>query len=241
MDPPPDLAVPPPPLSLAAAHGMVRIFLARHWAAGLRGVLPARPPAPARTRHAGPRAAAGRHPPPSDENQQQHHAPLSGTVLEIGAGDGMWGPTLAALPGVTRVYGVEPNLESAAVLRRRVAEAGVEGKYEVVPTGVEELLRREGGRLEVDCVVSVLCLCSIPDPEANIKVIAGCLARGGRWYVYEHVRVEGCGVGMRLYQREFSGLFLPFFFFLFFVSHGLFAALAREVRTGREAESLTSP
>jgi SAM-dependent methyltransferase len=155
------------------------------------------------------------------ESPTEVHPPIGGVVLEVGAGSGMWADVLASAPGVTRVLGVEPNLESAAALRRKVEESGVGNVYEVVPVGIEELAGDETGRLRVaegeekkamarghveeesvDCIVSVLSLCSIPDPERNIAALYRLLRPGGRWYVYEHVRVneEKAGRAMGMYQ-----------------------------------------
>ena len=85
-------------------------------------------------------------------------------------------------------------------------ELGLGDKYEVLPVGVEELATgdwiKEG---KVDCIVSVLTLCSIPEPEKNIRLLYGYLKTKGRWFVYEHVRTDftsKAGVGMRLYQGE---------------------------------------
>ncbi|KAG7147170.1 hypothetical protein HYQ46_004003 [Verticillium longisporum] len=114
--------------------------------------------------------------------------------------------------GVQRVFGVEPNAASQPALQRRVKEAGLDGVYEVVPVGIEELgdASRWDGKIEpesVDCIVSILCLCSIPDQEANIATLYGYLKKGGRWYVYEHVQAKR-NLFMKLYQR-FVNLFWP--------------------------------
>ncbi|KAJ4267729.1 hypothetical protein NW762_003844 [Fusarium torreyae] len=152
--------------------------------------------------------------------------PINGVVLEIGAGTGMWADVFAKVNGgvsdegdaegevrrrkggngLTRVYGIEPNPKSAATLRRRVKEIGLDGVYEVVPVGIESLNDPEAwdGRIEpgsVDCIVTILCLCSIPEPEKNIKLLYESLKKGGRWYAYEHVRVnENKGFFLRVYQ-----------------------------------------
>ncbi|KAI2640297.1 S-adenosyl-L-methionine-dependent methyltransferase [Xylaria nigripes] len=111
---------------------------------------------------------------------------------------------------ITRVYGVEPNAAHHAALRRAVEAAGLEGIYEIVPVGIEDLsssrgsqLRKWDGSIEpgsVDCIVSVLCLCSIPDQERHVRELYELLRPGGRWYVYEHVRCEYSWY-MRFYQR----------------------------------------
>ncbi|KAF6817942.1 methyltransferase domain-containing protein [Colletotrichum sojae] len=149
------------------------------------------------------------------------HAPVSGVVLEIGPGSGYWvnvfssssspdKQTPASLPpkiadGVKRVYGVEPNVEVHPALRQRVREAGLEETYEIVPAGIESLSDPAawGGKIEkgsVDSIVSILCLCSIPEPEKNIPELYSYLKKGGRWYLYEHVQVSR-NWPLRLYQR----------------------------------------
>ncbi|RYO85157.1 hypothetical protein DL764_009224 [Monosporascus ibericus] len=123
---------------------------------------------------------------------------------------------------ITRVYGVEPNRAQHASLRRRVEAAGLADVYRIAPVGIEDLGDAEkwgrydqgegAGGIEkgsVDCIVSILCLCSIPDPERNIRELYGYLREGGRWYVYEHVRCD-YGWHMRAYQR-FLNLFWPVF------------------------------
>ncbi|KAH6891417.1 S-adenosyl-L-methionine-dependent methyltransferase [Thelonectria olida] len=144
--------------------------------------------------------------------------PISGVVLEIGAGTGMWADVFAKVSksaavdgGLQRVYGIEPNPQSAATLTQRVKELGLQDLYQVVPVGIEQLndATAWGGRIEpgsVDCIVTILCLCSIPEPEKNIRLLYECLKKGGRWYAYEHVRCERGGYTMRFYQW-FTNLF----------------------------------
>jgi SAM-dependent methyltransferase len=151
-------------------------------------------------------------------DSQRVGVPASGTVIEVGAGSGMWvglfaEPSLRgrgsenedgsdSTPllrqrkgeeqkgGVTKVYGVEPNPDMHPLLRESIANAGLDdGTYEIVPVGIESLAS-EGRvpRESVDCIVSILCLCSIPDPERNIRELYSYLKPGGRWYVMEHVR-----------------------------------------------------
>jgi ubiquinone/menaquinone biosynthesis C-methylase UbiE len=161
------------------------------------------------------------------------HTPVGGVVIEVGAGSGMWvsvfkdrdketsgsGTGVAEGAGevarrrggpgkVTKVYGVEPNKDVHAELYQRVRDAGLEDTYEVVPVGIESLgdATKWHGKIEkesVDCIVSILCLCSIPDPEKNIKELYGYLKKGGRWYVYEHVQVHD-NLPMKLYQGMYS-------------------------------------
>ncbi|KAI8629948.1 S-adenosyl-L-methionine-dependent methyltransferase [Xylariaceae sp. FL1651] len=123
---------------------------------------------------------------------------------------------------ITRVYGVEPNTSHHGALRRAVEAAGLEDVYEIVPVGIEDLScsssstsgnrNKWEGSIEpgtVDCIVSVLCLCSIPEPERHIRELYELLRPGGRWYVYEHVQCEYSWY-MRLYQRIIN-LIWPYF------------------------------
>lgn len=156
---------------------------------------------------------------------------ISGTVIEVGAGSGLWADVYKVVAEVradpeaetgnegavrrrnaagerviTRIYGVEPNKDQHPNLRNAVAAAGLEDVYRIVPVGIEDLdnSKKWDGRVEkgsVDCIVTILCLCSIPEPEKNIRELYKYLKKGGRWYVYEHVKCEH-GWGMKLYQRE---------------------------------------
>lgn len=170
--------------------------------------------------------------------------PVSGIVLEIGAGSGMWtdvfaniagmGPkdagekgdgynlrrrtaegTTAPASGIYKIYGVEPNPTSVKALRKRVTEFGLDGTYEVIPVGIEQITDSDAwdGNIEegtVDSVVCICCLCSIPEPEKNIRLLYKLLKPGGRWYVHEHVQTDR-GFFISWYQCKFS-----FFFFVYF-------------------------
>jgi SAM-dependent methyltransferase len=156
-----------------------------------------------------------------DERVTSH---VSGVVLDIGPGAGYWvnlyaeterlkgSPASTSDDGrskITKIYGVEPNPGLHASLSKRVHEAGLEDVYEILPVGIQSLSHatikdthyktRTIEKGSVDCIVSLLCLCSIPDPEANIIELYSYLKKGGRWYVFEHVRV-GKFWPMRLYQ-----------------------------------------
>jgi SAM-dependent methyltransferase len=149
--------------------------------------------------------------------------PVSGIVLDIGPGAGYWvdlyarteslkgSPSRASDAGITKIYGLEPNRALHTNLIERVRDAGLKDVYEIVSAGIQELCHAtvlgenqmaltidEGS---IDCIVSLLCLCSIPNPEANIKELYSYLKEGGRWYVFEHVQA-GNYWPMRLYQGQ---------------------------------------
>ncbi|KAF8943232.1 hypothetical protein BGZ47_005656 [Haplosporangium gracile] len=149
--------------------------------------------------------------------------PIHGTVLEIGAGSGMWVDVLARFSGnvddagglhsrkntgrgITKIYGVEPNPISAKALQKRVNEVGLQDIYQVVPVGIEFVNNPSAwdSKIEpgsVDCIFGILCLCSIPEPEKNIQLLYQLLKPGGHWFVNEHVKVSRGGPLLRFYQR----------------------------------------
>ncbi|KAG0093893.1 hypothetical protein BGZ92_000604 [Podila epicladia] len=148
--------------------------------------------------------------------------PIHGTVLEIGAGSGMWVDVLARFRsnvvaagglskrknsgrGITKIYGVEPNPISAKALQKRVNEIGLQDVYQVVPVGIEFVNEPSvwDGKIEpgsVDCIFGILCMCSIPEPEKNIGLLYKLLKPGGYWFVIEHVRVSPGSPLLRFYQ-----------------------------------------
>lgn len=144
--------------------------------------------------------------------------PISGVVLDIGPGLGYWVDLYARTDvplvnedgpvrkrdgkgkGITKVYGVEPNAQSHPGLRSRANAAGLQGVYEILPVSIEDIAKETVVKKgSVDAIVSLLCLCSIPEPEKNIKELHGYLKPGGRWYLYEHVAVKDYWL-MQLYQ-----------------------------------------
>lgn len=122
-----------------------------------------------------------------------------GTVLDIGPGSGEWVYLFSKSrnPHIEKVYGVEPNAEHHAALRRRIKEAGLEGVYEVLGVGVEDLGQKGLGPESVDTVVTVQVLCSVPAPQRIVKELYPYLKKGGKWLVYEHVKTK--------YQNDFVG------------------------------------
>ncbi|SMY28170.1 unnamed protein product [Zymoseptoria tritici ST99CH_1A5] len=143
--------------------------------------------------------------PRSRENAAPKVMPLlrnnaRGVCLDIGPGSGQWLYLFAraANPDITKIYGVEPNVDLHAELRRNAVQAGLGEVYEVIGCGAEELQTKGGfDPGSVDTIVTVQCLCSIPTPEKIIKELYPLLKPGGKWLVYEHVKTK--------YQSEFVG------------------------------------
>ncbi|CAK7209443.1 hypothetical protein SBRCBS47491_000445 [Sporothrix bragantina] len=164
--------------------------------------------------------------------------PVSGTVIEVGPGSGMWvsvfkeigierpssnsdgdssdvrqrktaasssSDVASTSGGITKIYGVEPNVGNHGALRQRIHDAGMDDVYEIVPLGVEDVATANIPK--VDCVVTILCLCSIPSPRENIRALYTYLKPGGRMYCFEHV-CNRKHWSMYLYQK-FINLFWP--------------------------------
>ena len=109
-------------------------------------------------------------------------APLTGEVLEIGAGTGN---NLAHYPAaVTRLVVTEPELAMMEQLVPRLprVQAGIEVETQVC--GVEHLPFPDAS---FDAVVVTLVLCSVPDQRAALAEIHRVLRPGGRLVFLEHV------------------------------------------------------
>ncbi|KAH7420042.1 S-adenosyl-L-methionine-dependent methyltransferase [Cadophora sp. MPI-SDFR-AT-0126] len=130
--------------------------------------------------------------PQSRENALPRVGPLiaeaKGVVLDIGAGYGEWVRCFDKKK-VTKIYGVEPNVDQHPKLRERVKEAGLEDIYVIVPVGVEDLGEKWVKRGEVDTIVTIQCLCSVSEPKKMIGELYVYLKDGGSWILYEHVVV----------------------------------------------------
>ena len=159
----------------------------------------------------GPRAASNAAPKVTPLIQNN----ASGTVLDIGPGSGQWLFLYARAlnPRITKIYGVEPNKGLHAELRANAVKAGLEGVYEVIGCGAEELRVKGGVEMgSVDTIVTVQCLCSIPGPEGVIGDLYPLLRAGGKWIVYEHVRTKWQGEFVGGWQRESFWFFSHFGF-----------------------------
>ncbi|KAJ4388489.1 hypothetical protein N0V85_007503 [Neurospora sp. IMI 360204] len=114
---------------------------------------------------------------------------------------------------ITQVYGVEPNYGIHPLLQHNIAQAGLSQTYTILPFGIEDI-ERYAPQIQpesLDCIVSILCLCSIPEPQKNIAILYRYLKPGGRWFVYEHVKCcsnKPGGWFMNAYQA-FVNLFWP--------------------------------
>jgi SAM-dependent methyltransferase len=109
--------------------------------------------------------------------------PLTGRVLEIGAGTGT---NLGFYRDVTEVVGVEPAARMRAQLLTKVADFPLPVK--VVDATGERLPFDDG---TFDAVVCTLVLCEVDDLDRVLSEVRRVLVPGGRLVFLEHVRDGG--------------------------------------------------
>lgn len=117
-----------------------------------------------------------------------------GIVLDLGAGHGHTVDYLTH-SRVTKYIALEPNLLMHPKIRAKANAAGyteLNGNLSILGCGAEEinLINSSlGGPNQVDTVVSVLSLCSIPEPEKTLNNLAVHVIKphGGQLLFYEHV------------------------------------------------------
>ncbi|CAN8106431.1 unnamed protein product [Discula destructiva] len=119
-------------------------------------------------------------------------ASAHGIVLDLGPGAGLQLARFDAAK-IEHVYGVEPNTAFAGAFAERLrgTPLGGDGKYTLVPCGIEDsdVLGRFGiGEGSVDCVVSMQVMCSLPDVEGAVRQMHSLLKPGGELIFWEHCR-----------------------------------------------------
>ena len=110
---------------------------------------------------------------------------LRGTVLEVGAGNGL---NLKYYRQVERLVAVEPDRFMLKHLRRRAAEVAF--PIEIAELSVERLPYPNA---TFDAVVTSLVLCSVPDQAPTLAELRRVLKPGGELRFLEHVRADGLG------------------------------------------------
>lgn len=113
--------------------------------------------------------------------------PLSGTVVEIGAGTGLNLPHYPA--EVERVVACEPHREMADRLRARAAR---EPRAEVIEAPGEALPLPDGG---ADHAVATLVLCTVDDLDRTATELARVVRPGGTLALIEHIGDTGGAKG----------------------------------------------
>jgi SAM-dependent methyltransferase len=123
------------------------------------------------------------------EHRQRLLARLEGTVVELGAGNGLNFPHYP--PEVTEVVAVEPEPTLRAEAQRAATQAAV--NVRVCPGVADELPLADAS---VDAAVASLVLCSVPDQSRALAELRRVLRPGGELRFYEHVLASGKGRAM---------------------------------------------
>jgi len=123
------------------------------------------------------------------EHRRRMLAGLSGTVCEVGAGQGL---NFAHYPAiVTRVVAVEPE----PTLREHAIDAARRSTIPIdVLDGAADALPVPDG--SCDAVVASLVLCSIPNQRSGLDEARRVLKPGGELRFYEHVRSAHTAVAL---------------------------------------------
>lgn len=117
-------------------------------------------------------------------------AQASGVIVELGPGSGNQ-LFRYDLSKITKIYGVEPNVNLHDALRTSIKSAKLDDVYEIVPCAIQdtEELRKYGIEQEsVDTLLTVQVLCSVPQPEEVLRHLYPLLKPGGKMIVYEHIK-----------------------------------------------------
>ena len=120
------------------------------------------------------------------EHRQSLLAGLSGTVLEVGAGNGLNFPHYPA--AVRHVVALEPDRYLLAQAARRVNDGVV--RVSLVKGDVHRLPLPDES---MDAVICSLVLCSVPSLEGALTQVQRVLRRGGQLRFFEHVAATTAG------------------------------------------------
>lgn len=114
-----------------------------------------------------------------DELRRTVTAPLHGVVLEVGFGSGT---NVKFFPeAVTKVYAIDPATIGREIAAPRIARRGVDVEF-IGLNGATVPLPDNS----VDCVLSTLTLCTIPDVEGALSEIVRVLKPNGTFHFFEH-------------------------------------------------------
>jgi len=135
-----------------------------------------------------------------NEYRERALAGLAGSVIEVGAGNGL---NFAHYPAaVTRVLAVEPDRYLRRIAERHAAQAPVPV---TIQDGLAERLPAADGAF--DAAVITLVLCSVTDQRAALAEVHRVVRPGGELRFVEHVGADG--PGLRRVQRVLDATLWP--------------------------------
>jgi SAM-dependent methyltransferase len=119
-------------------------------------------------------------------------AKARGVVLDVGPGSGDWMYLFSPARNkhISKLLLLEPNSNFHQSLRARAEKLGLDGRYEIIDGGVEDLERMGIQTGTIDTITTVHVLCSVNAPQALIKELYRYLKPGGQWLVYEHIKIR---------------------------------------------------
>ena len=114
-----------------------------------------------------------------DDLRRTVTAPLHDVVLEIGFGSGT---NVKFFPdAVSKVYAIDPATIGRDIAAPRISRHGLDVEF-IGLDGASIPLANNS----VDCVLSTLTLCTIPDVRQALSEVARVLKRGGTFHFFEH-------------------------------------------------------
>ena len=115
-------------------------------------------------------------------HKTKHIGSLAGTIIEIGAGNGV---NFRYYPSGVRVVAYEPNPYMHDRLYASARAHGLDVELRAVSA---EMLDFEDDA--IDAAVCTLVLCTVPNPVRLISEVRRVLKPGGRFFFIEHVAAE---------------------------------------------------
>jgi len=126
------------------------------------------------------------------ERKQKNIGALSGTVLEIGAGNGV---NFRYYPPGVQLIIYEPNPYMHERLGHAASKYGLNCELRPVGAGQLDLPPQS-----IDAVVCTLVLCTVEDPGQILREVRRVLKPGGKFFFLEHVAAPR-GSGLRRVQN----------------------------------------
>ena len=113
-------------------------------------------------------------------------------MLELGPGGGNQLPRYDRSK-VSKIYGIEPNVDLHKALQASVKKAKLDDIYVILSHAAENVESFERYGItpnSVDTILSIHVLCSVPDPTTTVRRLYQYVKPGGKMIVCEHIRSQ---------------------------------------------------